>query len=82
MACSAFFARNYPELCSSKTALLYRKETLLQSIGFPWSPTVYWPLFYWFYSVYGPSCINISIPTILGLIVAAVIRVLFGFFKL
>lgn len=79
---STLFARNYPKLSPSEIALLYRKETLLQSIGFPWSPTVHWPLFCWLYFAYHPSCINISIPTVSGLIVAAVIRVRLFFFKL
>lgn len=60
------FARNYPKLSPSEITLLYKEETLLQSIGFPWSLTVHWPLFYWFYFAYSCSCINISVPTVSG----------------
>ena len=64
MVLSTLFAGNYPKLRSSEITLPYRKDTLLQSIDFPWSPTVHSPLFYWFYFAYHPSCLHTSIPAV------------------
>lgn len=66
MVYKTLFARNYLKLSPSEITLLHRKETLLQSIGFPWSPTVHWPLFYWFCFAYSPSCIDVSVPSASG----------------
>lgn len=66
MVHNTLFARNYPKLSSSEIILLHRKETLLQSIGSPWSLTVHWLLFYRVYFACGPSCININIQTVPG----------------
>lgn len=66
MVYNTLFARNYPELSSSEIVVLHRKETLLQSIGSPWSLPVHWLLFYRVYFAYGPGCINMSIQTVPG----------------
>lgn len=66
MVYNTLFARNYPKLSSSEIVVLHRKETLLQSIGSPWSLTVHWLLFYRVYFAYGPCCINMSIQTVPG----------------
>lgn len=56
------FARNYLKLSPSELTVLCRKETLFQSISFPWSLPVHCPLFHWVSFAYSPSCINTRAP--------------------
>lgn len=62
---NTLFDRNYLKLSPSELTVLLRKETLFQSISFPRSLPVHWPLFHWVYFAYSPSCINRRAPSAL-----------------